>query len=125
MLLIAWINWKAGLLILPFVLVHVVKAHERALDKPGYIYFIADESIGLVKIGRTKYDPRFRLARLAGQSPNPLHLLAYYHSEDAAKEEHDLHVALDDCREHGEWFDYGCVKGMLDERGDVSWPQLP
>jgi hypothetical protein len=104
---------------LPFLL---LASKEKKPSSHGYIYFLADEEAGLVKIGRTKNDPRLRANRIAGQSPHPLRLLDYFETDQMEKEEMAVHEMLRDCRRHGEWFDLECVSNKIfGEEAKVQW----
>lgn len=65
------------------------------------VYFIQGIGGGPIKIGTSK-DPRKRLAALQSGSPVALRLLAAIEGDERL--EADLHVAFDDDRLHGEWF---------------------
>ena len=68
----------------------------------GFVYFIYGG--GLVKIGYTKNDPRYRLKDLQAGSPILLSLLGYV--EAPTWDERKLHRHFDALRVRGEWFRY-------------------
>lgn len=90
-----------------------------------FVYFVRDESSGLVKIGYS-YDVDLRLRSLQGQSSAPLKLiLCMRGNRELEQRTHRVFAAY---RHHGEWFER---KGMLDQfisdlekepRSDGSWP---
>jgi hypothetical protein len=124
--LMFWVTPKLGLVMLPFLIYYTFFAKRD--DRPaqaGYIYFLADDKAGLVKIGRTKHDPRKRIAQLQGQSPNPLRLLEQYQTDDMYLEERTLHHVFDYCRRHGEWFDLKCVHAHIFKGGGQGWVSPP
>lgn len=68
----------------------------------GYIYFIAAETLGAVKIGFTRSHPIARLKGLQTGCPAPLKLLAFVPGSE--EEERRLHRCFSPLRIHGEWF---------------------
>lgn len=69
---------------------------------PGTVYFVAAESVALIKIGRTG-DVRRRMNALRVASPVHLQLLATI-EDPAGTLERELHRRFADLRAHGEWF---------------------
>lgn len=65
------------------------------------VYFISAEDTNLVKIGYSK-DPIKRLAVLQHMSPIKVGFLKIVRGD--RQKEHEIHVKLQDCRSHGEWF---------------------
>jgi hypothetical protein len=114
-----YVSWVWGILTLFCLLLF---AHSDRPRPGGFVYFLADDEASMVKIGRTKNNPIFRVRRLAGQSPHPLRLLYHYWTNDMEREEKQLHTAFAHCRRHGEWFDMACVLSDIPKRGehDVS-----
>jgi hypothetical protein len=90
----------------------------------GFIYFIAAETLGTVKIGFSRSDPTKRLRSLQTGCPAPLKLLAY--APGSQQEEASLHEAFVPLHIHGEWFRHELKLRALisyfepDERGLVS-----
>jgi hypothetical protein len=68
----------------------------------GFIYFIAAETLGAVKIGFSGSHPTKRLRALQTGCPAPLRLLFYAPGTQA--EEVQLHEAFAPLCIHGEWF---------------------
>jgi hypothetical protein len=68
----------------------------------GFVYFIAAETVGAVKIGFSRNHPRARLKHLQIGCPVPLKLLSF--TEGTNDDELRLHASYSDLRIHGEWF---------------------
>jgi hypothetical protein len=68
----------------------------------GFVYFIAAETVGAVKIGFSRHHPRARLKHLQIGCPVPLKLLGFVDG-DVEQEAH-LHGMFVDLAIHGEWF---------------------
>lgn len=68
----------------------------------GFVYFIAAETVGAVKIGFSRNHPRARLKQLQTGCPAPLKLLAFI--EGAPDDEAGLHKRFTDLKIHSEWF---------------------
>jgi hypothetical protein len=120
-LFMVFVSWKwalACLILLPFFSNRIEKERPRP---HGFVYFLADDEAGLVKIGRTKSNPKYRIARLQGQSPHPLRLLYYYDTPNMEVEEAVLHDTFAHCRRHGEWFDLECVHDKIFKKGGEPW----
>jgi hypothetical protein len=72
----------------------------------GFVYFIACEPLGAVKIGFTKQGPISRLAALQTGSPARLKLLTYFPGD--LSDEARLHKAFAPLHISGEWFRHEC-----------------
>lgn len=70
-------------------------------DPEGYVYFIAAEGSGRVKIGSSK-DPKTRLSRLKTGSPFPLKILGVVRQSIASEQE--VHERFEHLRVNLEWF---------------------
>lgn len=68
----------------------------------GLVYFIAPIGGGPVKIGFTR-NPGARFKQLQNTSPHPLELIAC--SPGGEEVEKLYHIAFQDARTHGEWFE--------------------
>lgn len=73
--------------------------------RPTYVYFIADESNGAVKIGTCTGDPFRRLRTLQTGHPAALELLFYL--KGGRDLERELHQRFAGLRRRGEWFTRG------------------
>lgn len=74
------------------------------------VYFAEAQSIGLIKIGCTRFI-HSRMLTLKHWSPVPLILWA--HVPGSFADEKKIHYRLRDSREHGEWFRRGPVLDAL------------
>jgi hypothetical protein len=70
--------------------------------RSSFVYFIAAETIGAVKIGFSTQHPTKRLRAMQTGCPAPLKLLAY--APATQEEEAKLHQAFAPLGIHGEWF---------------------
>ncbi len=77
---------------------------EHHVEEPGRVYFLATRDRKLVKIGKTRSPETTRRAKLAGQSPVPLDLIAEI--DGYTRVEKRIHAQFAQYREHGEWFRY-------------------
>jgi hypothetical protein len=68
----------------------------------GFVYFIAAELLGVVKIGFSASHPDGRLKELQTGCPARLKLLAFV--EGSLSEERQLHRRFSGLCTHGEWF---------------------
>lgn len=73
----------------------------RATPTTGFVYFIASDSAGLVKIGFSQ-SPERRVAAIQGMSPVPVRLVGK--TPGTAEDEAALHRRFAGLRAHGEWF---------------------
>ena len=69
----------------------------------GYVYFVRESFIGLVKVGSTK-NLGARLASLQTGCPQDLQLLAYIYSDAYRSIEKLLHSKFSDKNHRAEWF---------------------
>jgi hypothetical protein len=75
-----------------------------------YVYFIKDESTGLVKIGKASNVKR-RLQSLRTGSPSCLTLLGV----SSSLKEKEMHARFGDLRTRGEWFSLsGALRSVID-----------
>lgn len=71
-------------------------------EEPGRVYFLATRDRTLVKIGKTRSPNTTRLAKLTGQSPVPVDLIAEI--DGYTRVEKRIHDQFAAYRQHGEWF---------------------
>ena len=76
---------------------------ERRRRARPVVYFVLAPSVGLVKIGRTKFI-KDRFFSLQMQSPVPLELLKTVRG--GPLDERQMHERFSQHRVHGEWFHY-------------------
>jgi hypothetical protein len=88
----------------------------------GYVYFVRDDVLGMIKIGTTAGHPDKRLADLRKGSPVPLTPLGMVGG--GTKVEHAMHVKFAHHRSHGEWFRPG--QDLLDFIAEYvrPWPAV-
>lgn len=87
----------------------------------GFVYFIAAETAGAVKIGFTRHHPSRRLKELQTGCPSPLKLLTF--SEGTVDDELSLHGSFADLKIHSEWFR---LEGrLLEHIRQLPKPQAP
>jgi hypothetical protein len=72
----------------------------------GFVYFIACEPLGAVKIGYTGGNPYARMASLQTGCPSPLKMLAFVPA--SLDDERRLHDSFAPLGIQGEWFRYEC-----------------
>lgn len=71
--------------------------------RSGCVYFVKDQSTGMVKIGKTS-DLGERIKQLRWQYGQDLELIHSVESEDSVSLEKQIHRHYDKCRVEGEWF---------------------
>lgn len=71
------------------------------VSNTGYIYFIGDEAVSMVKIGYSD-KPSRRLRELQIGSPVKLNIIHKIKGNKITEEQ--LHRKFADCKSHGEWF---------------------
>lgn len=85
-----------------------------AQERSGWLYVIRATN-GLYKIGRTRNDPRQRLATIKTGSPLRVSLVRAVEVEDCVGAERALHAELVGQRVRGEWFrlDRSALRAVL------------
>jgi predicted phage terminase large subunit-like protein len=71
-------------------------------EEPGRVYFLATRDRTLIKIGKTRSPNNTRYAKLAGQAPVPLDLIAEV--DGYTRVEKRIHDQFAAYHSHGEWF---------------------
>jgi len=92
--------------------------------KPEYLYLIASDEIGLMKIGYSD-SPERRFDELQRTSAYPLRLHVTFMVPSGCGRvfEELLHAALRHCRTHGEWFRLGAEElAFFDEQQPFAIP---
>lgn len=73
---------------------------------PGYVYFLKAEDTSMVKIGKTKNDPKLRRKDIRNMSPVHLYSIGLLSAPDYSKLEREMHELFAPYRHHGEWFEF-------------------
>lgn len=74
----------------------------RSCTSSKLVYFIESEGLGLIKIGKTKNDPRQRLSNLNTGNPDKLNIIGVLAGDDDTEKE--LHERFKHIRHKNEWF---------------------
>lgn len=70
----------------------------------GCVYFVLDETCGLVKIGCTRGSIQSKLSGIATYNPHPLRLMGFFEAVNMKREEAWVHRRFSSLRVHREWF---------------------
>jgi hypothetical protein len=84
------------------------------------VYFILNQTTGLVKIGRST-NTVMRYASLSTAAAEPLEIIYEIHIVDGAPLERELHKRFSHLRQRGEWFQYSVeIKDFIDDQKNMS-----
>lgn len=116
-------TWIVGLAIAIVIGAVYDKLKERRARR-GWLYFIGN-SVGPVKIGITRGDPKERCRDLQTGNPTRLKVIHQFYVDNPEQAEGYAHLLLQDWHEGGEWYDRDAALALAADLAGDNVVQFP